>query len=203
MTNKKLNNLCKIFGSISSKEVVNQNRVKLDSGINRWREYPNNSKERRIYDEHTLDFSTYLEKHYSLNVYSTWSRWKKWYTFIDAAFDENRHLEFKLKKGYYRVDYNFTEYIECLKDTKGLENIPNDIKKVIVFLKMDGFYEHYKINISDWLFMKNFCNPENEIKNAKYSIIELLEIRNADNFLREQLLNLKWWDITRGDPQGY
>lgn len=203
MIHKLLNNLKFFLSGVSNIEAISPNKGKLDENINRWKNYPNSSKERRIYDKYTLDFKLYLEKHYSPNIYSTWSRWVKWFAFIDAAFDNEKHLEYKIKTGYYRVDYNFKKYIECLNDITELEKLPLDITKVIVFLKMDGFFGYYKVNISDWLLMKNFCNPETEIQQEKYSIIELLELENGDNYLREQLINLKWWDITRGDPQGH
>ena len=150
-----------------------------------------------------MGFDSFLKKYYSPETYFLWSRWKKWYEFIDAAFDEVKNIKYKEKTGYYRVDYDFAKYKECLDTVMELKILPIDIQKVTVFLEMDGFFKHYQINPTDWLLIKNFCDPKAELQTQDYSIMELLAIDSGDNYLRERLIYLKWWDITRGDPQGY
>lgn len=152
----------------------------------------------RLSDEDTLPFNVYLKKYYSPEIYASWSHWKVWNDFIDAAFDEVRHFQYRSKSGYYRLDRDFHAYPDRLNTIKGLEKMPMDIRKVIVFLEVDGFFDEYRISVPEWLTIKNFCNPKHEVKPTDRSVTEILTIEYGENYIRECLINLRWWDFSRG-----
>ncbi|MBJ2176519.1 hypothetical protein JBL43_19885 [Aureibaculum sp. A20] len=177
--------------------------MSIEDRIKYWKDSPEGSMYKRIADEYLMDFDSFLSKYYSDSNYNSWSRWETWFQFIDYAFDKENHTKYKSKTGYYRVDYDYRKYKETLDQLSIDKDLPDDLKKVIAFLINDGFYKKYEIEIDDWIKMRNFDNPKRELHDKDLSISELLKIENGLNYIKEKLIYLKWWDITRGDPQGF
>lgn len=169
----------------------------------KWKNEVEGSIYKKRYDEYTMSFDLYLEKYFSNSYYYSWSKWGKWFGFIDSAFDEEKSQIYRTKSGYYKIDFNSRNYTETLNKLHYLQNIPIDIRKVIAFLIEDGFFDFYNIMVDDWILIQNFDNPKKEVIEEKAKCIkELIESENSINYLKEKFINLDWWHITRGDSQG-
>ena len=177
--------------------------MSIEDKLEYWKNEPDESPYKRIYDEHKMDFSDFLQKHYSDEKYLKWSRWSKWSEWVAAAFDEQKFKEFKKRSGYYYISAKHSDFKKSLEELDINVNLPDDLKKLIAFLQVDGFFKYYKLNVSDWLSIQNYQNPESEIKSKNpMTILQLASTPEELNYLRDKLVHLKWWDITRGDPQG-
>jgi hypothetical protein len=174
--------------------------MSLEERIKYWKNEPDESPYRRIYDEHTMDFNDFLVKHYPDNKYFVWSRWNKWISWIAKAYEHDEMELLRNKSGYYRKDTISQDYIDALSLLELGIKLPDDITKVIAFLVVDGFFKHYSIEPVSWININNYTNPNKDSGNFK--IIDLAQNDIMLNYLRESLMHLSWWDITRGDPQG-
>lgn len=174
--------------------------MSLEERFKYWKNEPDESPYRRIYDEHTMDFNNFLNKHYSDFKYYTWSRWNHWISWIKKAYNHDDMELQRAKGGYYRTDSISQDYIDALSQLELGVILPEDITKVIAFLVVDGFFKHYSIEPDAWIKIINYSDPNKE--SGKFKIIDLTQNNNTLNYLRESLLHLPWWDITRGDPQG-
>src|SRR5688500_18796950 len=72
----------------------------------KYRDYPEGSGGKAIYDSVFLPFQEYLIKYYKNPDLGAWMRWKEKY--IDLAFDENRRDEMARNFGY--VEKNFHDF---------------------------------------------------------------------------------------------
>ena len=174
--------------------------MNLEERFKYWKNEPDESPYRRIYDEHIMNFGDFLDKHYSDNKYFNWSRWNKWVLWIQKAFNHEEMEALRVKGGYFRVNTSSQDYLASLETLELGMQLPKDITQVIAFLAVDGFFKHYSIDIKDWTRMDNYTNPAN--KEGKQSIDKLADNNESLNYLRESLIHLPWWNITRGDPQG-
>ncbi|MDO9186675.1 MAG: hypothetical protein Q7W13_11750 [Bacteroidia bacterium] len=174
--------------------------MSLEERFKYWKNEPDESPYRRIYDEHTMDFNDFLIKHYSDKKYFNWSRWNKWISWIEKAYKHDEMELLRIKGGYYRTDTNSQDYLNALNQLELGIKLPDDITKVIAFLVVDGFFKHYSIEPSDWIKIDNYPNPDKD--SGKFKIVELTQNNMLLNYFRESLIHLPWWDITRGDPQG-
>jgi hypothetical protein len=169
----------------------------------KWKNEVEGSFYKKMYNEYTMPFDLYLEKYFSNSNYLSWSKWEKWFDFIDSAFDEEKSQIYKSKSGFYKIDFVCRNYTETLNQLLYLQNIPIDIRKVIAFLIEDGFFKFYNIKVDDWILKQNFDNPKKENVDEKAkSIKELVASESSINYLKEKFINLDWWQITRGDAQG-
>lgn len=168
----------------------------IESKIEYFKNYPDGSSGKRIYDEYNMVFKDFLVKYYTDDVFQNWSRWSIWKDFIVAAFDENEINKYKTKSDYY-LNSNCQDYINAL-DTLELDiELPVDIRQVIAFLIVDGFFNYYTIAPEAWILVNNYTNPKRELPNLKKTIKELSVNQEGLNYLRNSLINLWWWDHTR------
>jgi hypothetical protein len=175
--------------------------MNIPEDLEKFKDYPEGSTHKRLYDSYHLPFQEYLNKYFTDENFFAWSHWTKWFEWIGAAFDEEKREFFKQRAGYYRIDMNFRAMENFYKYLE-IDYLPQDIKMVISFLKYDGFFANYKLEIEDWMNLKNFRNPKQQIDSNQKSINELLSIQYGDNYIRYTFIDLPWWDITRGDPLG-
>ncbi len=89
--------------------------MSLNEKLKRWKSEPDKGRYRRIYDEHTMDFTDFLLKHYSNKTYFNWSRWNIWVSWIENAYDSCKMEALRSKGAYYRVDSVSKEYTNALK----------------------------------------------------------------------------------------
>jgi hypothetical protein len=168
--------------------------------IEKWKNYPEGSEYKRHYDSYHMPFQKYLNKYFTDAKFPAWSKWKKWFGWIEAAFDDNKREVFSQQK-YYRIGMDF-QAMQIFYKNPDLNHMPEDIKKVIAFLKYDGFFEEYNVEVGEWLNAKNFRNPKQQVGQEFKSINELVTFQFGDNYIRDTIIYLPWWDITRGDLQG-
>ena len=166
------------------------------SQIERFKNYPEGSSGKRTYDEYNMEFKDFLNKYYTDEIFKTWSRWDTWKDFIIAAFNKNEIVKYNTKQGYY-LNSNIQDYTNALNSLEIDVKIPTDIKKVIAFLVVDGFFNYYSIDPNTWLSMNNYINPKIKLPNQKKSIKELSSNQEGLNYLRNSLIHLWWWEYTR------
>lgn len=164
----------------------------------RFKDYPEGSGGKEIYDEYFMNFKDYLIKYY-FNLEKmqkiSWEYWLQWYQrCIEPAFDENRHDE--MIKNYGYVDkkyYDFHIQNETYMKLKQTGKIPDEINKFIGFMAGTGFFKRYNISVEQWLNMKNWQNPYVENDNGK-TINEILSYKYGINYLKVLLPQMPYWD---------
>ncbi|MFD2574469.1 hypothetical protein ACFSUS_27790 [Spirosoma soli] len=125
-------------------------------------------------------------------------QWRRMTTWVSAAFDEATYEHYAQKPGYFRVDRSLKDYVQALNTIDFPVELPSDLQKMIAFLSVDGFFSHYHIAYNDWFHSKDF----ERLIDSQYSVSELLASKQGLDYLRECLVNLSWWHLTRGDLQG-
>ncbi len=157
----------------------------------KYKDYPENSGGKAIYDMYFLPFQEYLNKYYTNPDLTGWERWKNKY--ITPAFDENRHYEMIKNFGYAdKKFYDFDAQNKFYEQLKNDERIDDDIKQFIGFLAGTGFFKKYNLTLDQWFAMKNWANPY--VPNEKgMTINEILNYKYGNNLLRTNLPILNYW----------
>ncbi len=162
----------------------------MDFDFEKYKNYPEGSGGKKMYDEFTLTFDAYLIKYYSCPDFEEWNRWRV--RFIEPAFDENRHDEMIRNFGYVskdRHDFDCQSFVYAeLQQNKFMAE---DVKQFVGFMAGAGFFKKYKLSIQDWLEIRNWFNPieSNEMK----PISEIIAIPYGLNYLRLFLLQMPFW----------
>ena len=160
----------------------------------KYKDYPENSGGKAIYDRYFLPFKKYLEKYYSDSEYEEWERWKKKY--IESAFDENQHDEFIKNWGYVDKKYHhFNTQYQVYSQLKNDERLPEEVKKFIGFLAGvgEGFFNKYHITVEQWFNMKNWHNPNLPENEEGHTINEILSYPYGINYFKVLLIQMPYW----------
>lgn len=122
---------------------------------------------------------------------------------IAAAFEKKNYEHYAQKPGCYRIGRSQNDYANALVEIDFPPELPDDLRKMIAFLWVDGFFEHYQISVWSWLHSSGFQRPDlvTLVTNQK-PIMELMKSEAGLDSLRASLADLFWWQWTRGDLQG-
>jgi len=159
--------------------------------IKTYKNYPDGSGKRGIYDYVFLPFHEYLEKYYSTPDLSTWEIWQGKY--IEPAFDENRHDEMVKNFGYVKKDFHdFSAQYEVFNHLAYDNRLDDETRKFIGFMAGVGFFKRYDINVEEWFDMLNWSHPEHAMEEGK-TINEILKYPCGDNMFKVSLPQMPFW----------
>lgn len=159
--------------------------------IERYKDYPEGSGKKGIYDYVFLPFQEYLDKCYSSPDLSTWEIWHKKY--IGPAFDEKRHDEMIRNFGYVKKEFHdFKAQYEVFNQLANDDRLDDEISKFIGFMAGVGFFKRYEVTVEQWFDMLNWSHPEHERDEGR-TINEILKYRYGFNHLKANLLQMPYW----------
>lgn len=158
--------------------------------IERYRDYPEGSSGKKIYDSVHMSFSDYLKKYYRNPNLEAWERWQEKY--IRYAYDENRYVELIERFGYVNIEkHNLESQNRIYQELKSDKRLDEEIRKFIGFMAGTNFFSNHKITVSEWFKMKNWANPYRE--NGERTIDDILNHKFGINFIKVGLPHLDHW----------
>ncbi len=138
-----------------------------------------------------MSFIEYLNENC---IYPDLKEWNKWQMkYIQPSYDKQRYNEMIINFGYASESFhNFENQYKAYQMLK--ENIKMDegVKMFIGFMAGNGFFEHFKISVEEWLNSKNWFNP-NLVVDEGYSIYEILSLNHGLNFIKMYLPQMPYW----------
>lgn len=152
-----------------------------------FKDYPEGSGGRKIYDKFNLSFQDYLNKYYLDNDLTYWGYINQ--KFITPLFDStswNHYLLFlhKAKPGFLPKKEKAEFLFDRLKNDNRFDQ---DIKHFFCFLYSIDFFD--ALTFEEWVNVGYWPRPWS-IENEGMSIIEILSYENSINFLKERLSQL-------------
>src|SRR5690606_19578927 len=157
----------------------------------KYKNYPEGSVGRQVYDSIILPFSEYLKKYYANPDLSTWEKW--FLKYIEPAFDKNRYGEMIKSFGYVSINkHDFNTQYKVYTVLKNNLKLDDELRKFIGFMGGNGFFREYNIDVNQWFDMSNWNNPYHE-KDNKKTINEILEYEEGINMLKISLPHLDYW----------
>ena len=148
-------------------------------------------KSQQEIDLEVLGLNEFVKKYYENPDLTSWDFWKE-NTLKNVFVEDRRHLFIDSMK-YRNQEFDFQKLESFYKSISDLK-IEEDIKKYFAYMYFEGFFEYYGIEFSEWLKTKNFTNPKENFE-LPLSIEESMNYEFGANYLRRQLMNLKYWRI--------
>ena len=160
--------------------------------ILKYKDFPEGSGSKKMYDKYFLPFNEYLEKYYSNPIFSEWNNWYK--SYIEPAFDENRHDEMIRNFGYISKDkHDFVTQYEVFFQLNKSEELDKEFTEFIGFIAGMGFFKKYDLTINQWLNIKNWQNPYLEVDEDGKTIIQILSYPYGLNYIKMLFTQMPFW----------
>jgi hypothetical protein len=162
------------------------------SEILKYKDYPEGSGGKNLYDKYFLPINEYIKKYYANPEYKEWDTWYKKY--IEPAFNETRHDEMVKNFGYVSKErHDFEEQYKVYSLLKDRQNLSEEVKQFIGFLAGAGFFKKYGLTVGNWFNSKNWLNPNLEEADDKMTINEILNIPYGINYFKVLLTQMPFW----------
>jgi hypothetical protein len=114
--------------------------------IQRYKDYPEGSVGKEVYDSVILPFQDYLNKYHSSPDLSTWEIWK--IKFIEPAFEESRHDEMIKNFGYVKTEFHdFKAQYGVFKHLANDNRLDDETRKFVSFMASVGFFKRNEITV--------------------------------------------------------
>lgn len=161
--------------------------------VSKYKDYPEGSVRKRVYDSVFLPFQEYLNKYYNQLDLNTWKRWQQKY--IEPYFDESRHEEMIKNFGYVSINrHDFKIQYAMYDKLKDDNRLDDEIKKFISFMAGVGFFKQYAINLEEWFKIENWGNTASKLEDWKRRTInDVLSYEYGINFLKSDLPHISFW----------
>jgi hypothetical protein len=153
----------------------------------KYKDYPEGSGGKKIYDTFYLPFQDYLKKYYSNPDLSRWNYINS--KFITPLFDGTKWEDYmrnlqKIKPNFLPSQIKVKEFSLQIKNDI---RFSNDLKHFFSFLYSIDFFR--ELTFEEWLNAKNWKHPWHMSETGK-SILELKEYPFSENYIKEQLSQL-------------
>ncbi|HEY0740831.1 MAG TPA: hypothetical protein VGD40_05180 [Chryseosolibacter sp.] len=159
----------------------------------KYKDFPEGSASKRLYDYHHLPFQSYLSKYYVAPDLKSWNSLV--HEYVLPSFDNEQRnycLLIMAKKGApFRPDFEkLEEYWARLKSDRRFDE---ELGRFFSFLGACNFFERFNIDLNDWLHMKNWQKPARKkvLEDAR-TIMEILSFNFGVNFLKSELALMPW-----------
>jgi len=157
----------------------------MNEEILKYKDYPEGSGGKWLYDKYTLPFDLWIAKYYTNPDLTGWNGLLKW------ANEANIQSELFMKEWCKNriVAYDFEKYIATYKKLNSMTVFDEDINKFIAFMAGEGFFDRYSISLEDWLQRK--INPESS--NDVYTLVDINSLKFGTNYIKSYLAELDFW----------
>jgi len=164
--------------------------------IKSYKDYPEGSGKKGIYDYVFLPFKDYINKYYQSPDISTWKIWQAKY--IEPAFDESRHEEMIKNFGYVSIDkHDFKSQYAIYNQLKEDNRLDDETGRFIGFMAGSHFFDKHITDIEEWFNTYYWTRPDLTDKYPEYklgiTINDLLELPYGLNYFKSVLLGLNYW----------
>ena len=160
-----------------------------NSEIEKYKDYPEGSGGKMMYDRHNLPTEEFFTKYYLSIDLSDWNLWMS--DTVNKAWEEKSRIEFQNSWGERMNAFNFSEMERFYKE-EDLSMFDEDIQKFISFMAGDRFFEENNLTLNEWIKLDTFTNPKKDYK-QDVTLLRALEYDGGMNYIRMQLVNLHWW----------
>lgn len=157
--------------------------------IEKYKDYPEGSGGKRLYDKYHMEFELWVNKYYENPNLLGWDEFSKW---ANEAFKKSRDFEMIWCKNRSNP-YNFEKLHSTFDNLKTLNLLNDDLNKFIAFMAGEGFFEKYEISTYEWLNSKKWKSPDVDCSENCYSIFEILTLKNGLNYVKVSLAELNFW----------
>lgn len=159
---------------------MNKNDVEI------YKNHPEGSPQRTLYDKYFLDFQDYLNKYYSFSDLSRWNYINEKFViplFDGTAWEDYWNFLCQAKPNFTPNETKKNEFWNRIKDDLRFDI---ELKQFFTFLYSIDFFKD--LSFEQWLNAKNWMHPwyVDENENSK-SILELIELANSENYLKNNL----------------
>jgi hypothetical protein len=156
-----------------------------------FKDYPEGSGGKRLYDQENLPLQSYLTKYYA--HYDRNYAWNRWHETANMVLDESKHGEYKIKWGDRGTHFDFQAAMLFYAIHRADTRFEDDIIRFLAYLEGDGFFKAMKINFAAWLTMPNFANPLKPAHSFKgLCLLDFLQHEFGQDFIRDQLTSIAW-----------
>jgi len=156
-----------------------------------YKNYPEGTTKKKMFDLFFMDFPSYLKKYYTSPDLSLWDKWMN--NYVEPAYKVEKQKEMEKSFGYVSMDgHNFNIQNKVYQDLKNA-HLPDDISKYIGFMGGNGFFEKHRISLDNWLQIKSWKNPIEKNTFPELSIEQLVQFEAGLNYLRVMLPQLPYW----------
>lgn len=159
----------------------------------KYKNYPEGSPSKRIYDSYYLSFQDYLDKYYRDEELNRWNEFLEKYVY--PLFDKHKRNEYSsfLKKMKPAFVIEFNSIDEFWQNVKGDSRFDEELKCFFTFLHVCNFFSEYNISFECWLNMENWISPwsEKDFENSK-TIMKILDYKFGDKYLKSALIGMPW-----------
>lgn len=159
--------------------------------IQRYKDYPEGSVGKEVYDSVFLPSQEYLQKYYSSPDLSAWEIWQKKY--VEPAYEESRHDEMVKNFGYVKKEFHdFNAQYEIINHLANDNRLDDETRKFVGFMAGVGFFRRYEITVEQWFAMLNWSHPEHERDEGR-TINGILQYTYGINLLKADLPQIPFW----------
>ena len=160
-------------------------------GVLKYKDYPEGSGGKKIYDSYILSFDVFLTKYYSKINLSRWDEWMEKY--VKLAFNQEQHEEMAKNFGYVSVSmHSFEEQQKIYDELETELRLDQEVRMFIGFMAGAGFFKRYNLNIEQWFHITNWMHPhQKDVTFPKLNVI--LNYPYGLNYIKVNLLQLPFW----------
>lgn len=156
-----------------------------------YKDYPEGSYQKHLYDENFLPLKDYIYKYYKDKSMDRWMMWinKFVYPLFNESERENYYqFLYKAKPSFYP---EFTKLKEIWPKISLDNRFDNELKHFFAFLYTCGFFN--TVNFEDWLNSNNWLHPwYNEPYENNESILEILKYNYGIKYIKLLLIDMPW-----------
>ena len=157
----------------------------------KYKNYPEGSGLKKLYDSKTLSVKDFLLKYYSACDMGQWNRWMSKY--VKPAYDKKRYDEMVRNFGYVSIKkHEFKTQYKFYELAKDDDRLDIDVAMFIGFLAGTGFFDNWALTLEEWFNIPNWSNPHNKFTESN-SINTLLKYPYGLDCFRLGLLEMPHW----------
>jgi len=157
----------------------------MNEDILKYKDYPEGSGGKWLYDKYTLPFESWINKYYENPDLTGWNGLLIWAN--EAYTQSNLFMKEWCKNRI--VAYDFEKYEATYSKLNTMALFDDDINRFIAFMAGEGFFNKYDISLEGWLQTK--MNPDGN--DRIYTIVDVSILKCGVNYIKSYLAELDFW----------
>ena len=157
--------------------------------VEKYKDYPDDSPYKALYDIYHLPFDAYLEKYYQNPDLNRWDYINS--KFVNPLFDGTSWEDYrcflnKAKPNFLPIEIKVKEFWKIVKDD---DRFSDELKQFFAFLYSINFYR--ELSFEEWIKIDYWRHPWYKDPNEENkTILELITYKYSENYLKAQLATL-------------